>query len=500
MKVADLLATIGTEAGHLILTVANVIVADFWPGLISFLFVAAAAMVALFIAYRSHAYISTYRKAIAAVQVTGIRAGHLDLAGIQERLNAQKGGPASKLANAFKEFCETLIVTGSGDKAEVRNAIRPSAFLNAEELGFSLKFYRFYPGLFVSLGLFLTFLGLVAVLSSTSSILPHEKIPDQAATMEALRVLLGKASAKFTISLTGLLCSIVVNFWLKFRAHQIEHHADILTIELEKNMEFISLEGLAERQLRAIEDQTADMKELNTRLIAAISEPLNRVADSSVENVGNMVKELGDGLATGLGASLDTVSAKIDAASAALDTIGSSLHSAAQQFDVSLTTSTQALDESVKRLEQVSEQLSSAGKVVGEATPSLLETIKETNTHSLKVAEGSVTMVNAAKTTISEEKETVTEAMAAIRDLIRSFESRAAAYDGQLKEAFQSYQVEVAKTIDRLETHGVGVQQRFTDALGILQAVIENAKAFEPESTANEVDPNETDETGEADA
>ncbi|HBO46438.1 MAG TPA: hypothetical protein DD670_21425 [Planctomycetaceae bacterium] len=488
MTLFDLAVVVGNWTGRQILHVANLIVAEHWPGLISLGLVVAAAIVALVIWYRSHSFIRAYKKALSTVRETKSGAQSLDLSGIEERLNRWDGTPTRRLATAFKEFRETLLEIGSGDATTVRNAIRPAAFLNADELGFSLKFYRVFPGLFVSIGLFLTFLGLVAVLSSTADILPNGQGADQTATMDALRSLLGKASAKFTISLTGLLCSIVLNIWLRHCVYRVEEQADALTVELERNMDFISLEGLAERQLRAIQDQTADMKDLNTRLIAELSEPLHRVSESSMENIGVMVGRLGEDLTKGLGASLGTVSDRIEAAGTALNSIGTSLQQAAQQFDSTLKTSMQMLDASVQRLEHVSEQLTAAGRIVGEASPSLLETIKETNNHSLKIAEGSVTMVNAAKTTITEEKETVTEAMNAVRNLIQSFVSRAAAYDGQLEKAFQAYQTEVGNTIDRLERHGAGVQARFTEALGVLQTVIENAKAFEPESVAGTTD------------
>ncbi|OSQ35492.1 hypothetical protein [Thalassospira mesophila] len=484
----------GAKTGEIILYIANWIVADYWPGLLSLIFFTAAAVLGIWIGYKSRSFITAYKNAIISVDKAASGHKNLDLSSLEEKLNSQKTRPAHRLANAFKEFRETLLEIGSGDETTVKNAIRPSAFLNADELGFSLRFYRIYPPLFVSVGLFFTFLGLVAVLSSTADILPHGQTTDQTATMNALRILLGKASAKFTISLSGLLCSILLNFWLKLCVHKIEDQADAFTVKLEEKMDFISLEGLAEKQLRAVEDQTLDMKDLITTMTAELSAPLKQVTESSIKNIDNMVGKLGENITSGLGGALEKFCTRIEEASNALDTMGTSLQQAAQQFDTTLKASTQTLDTSVQRLEQVSTQLTTAGKAVGEATPSLLETIKETNNHSLKIAEGSVSMVNAAKTTITEEKEIVTETMNALRDLIRSFESRAAAYDGQLEKAFKTYQDEVAKTIDRLERHGSGVQDRFVEALGVLQTVIENAKSFEPESIAkstNEGEPNE---------
>lgn len=247
-------------------------------------------------------------------------------------------------------------------------------------------------------------------------------------------------------------------------------------------MAFISLEDLAGKQLRAIEDQTVQQAELNTHLVAKLSEPLNRVVEQSVQNVGTMVDQLGKDITSGIGGSLDSVSERMESAANALSSIGDDLNLAGKQFDEALSSSTKSLISALSRLEDVSEKLTSASGMVGDLAPTVMETVKEGNAANLRVAEGATEMVHAAKTAISEEKQVVLEAMLSIKGLIEAFESRAASYDGQLEKAFQTYQVEVGKTIDKLEDHGNGVQERFADALSTLQAVIENAKAFEPES------------------
>jgi len=251
---------------------------------------------------------------------------------------------------------------------------------------------------------------------------------------------------------------------------------------LENSMNFISLEDLAERQLRAIENQTTNMQDLNTRLISELSEPLRKVSESSMENIGVMVGELGNSITSGIGGSMELVSDRIEAAASSLNAIGETLNEAAQQFESGLVSSIKSFEDTLERLERISTDLTTAGQAIGEVTPTVLETIKESNASNLRIAEGAVEMVNSAKLTISEEKEVVLDTINSIQDLIRSFENRAAAYDGQLERAFKTYQTEVAATIDRLESHGAGVQERFADALSMLQAVIENAKAFVPES------------------
>jgi hypothetical protein len=184
---------------------------------------------------------------------------------------------------------------------------------------------------------------------------------------------------------------------------------------------------------------------------------------------------------------MNAVSERMEDAAKSLLSIGDNLTAAADKFDVALSSSTNSLEATLSRLETVSERLTLASETVGEMAPTVLETVKEGNTANMRVAEGATEMVHAAKSAISEEKRVVLEAMSSVKSLIEAFESRAAAYDGQLEEAFKTYQVEVGNTIDRLEDHGSGVQERFADALSTLQAVIENAKAFEPESATKPI-------------
>ncbi|NKX28492.1 hypothetical protein HGE68_01165 [Rhodobacteraceae bacterium R_SAG6] len=475
--------SVGVWVRDLILWAANMIVDEYWPGLISAGLFAAMIIIVLRITgisrSRRHVLIDAQKHAERASDSTG---HGLDVEALRSALARRRGNSARALYTGFSEYCETLTVVGRGDTARVHNSIRPSAFLNVDDLGFSLKSWRWVPGVFVSVGLLLTFLGLVAVLQTSKGMLRPE---DNTATMAALQQLLGQASAKFVMSLSGLACSIVLNLVLRFWSVRVERAAEEFAALLEKNMAFISLEDLAGKQLKAIEDQTVQQAELNTHLVAKLSEPLNRVVEQSVQNVGTMVDQLGKDITSGIGGSLDAVSERMEAAAKSLSTIGDDLNSAARQFDEALSSSTQSLTAALSRLEEVSEKLTNASGAVGDLAPTVLETVKEGNAANMRVAEGATEMVHAAKAAISEEKKVVLKTMQSIRKLIEAFESRAVAYDGELEKAFQTYQEEVGKTIDKLEDHGNGVQERFADALSTLQAVIENAKAFEPESQTN---------------
>jgi hypothetical protein len=71
-----------------------------------------------------------------------------------------------ELARGWLEYKETLVLYGENESRHFRNSVRPSTFFNAEDLNFTPGFWKIVPGLFVTIGLFLTFLGLVAALDS----------------------------------------------------------------------------------------------------------------------------------------------------------------------------------------------------------------------------------------------------------------------------------------------------------------------------------------------
>ncbi|MEZ5887881.1 MAG: hypothetical protein R3D56_13525 [Paracoccaceae bacterium] len=475
------LRALGVRVGEWIQWFANQIVDEHWPGLLSLVFLIVTVLIAVVIWAQSRSYVSVLKHAkIAALRAADDKS--FDPESLSSSLANMRGGAARRLATAFKEFRETLLETGRRDDVIVRNSIRPAAFINVDDLGFSLKGWRFLPGTIVSLGLLLTFLGLVAVLSTTSDILPDGQETDQKAVMEALRNLLGKASAKFTISLSALACSIALNLVQRVCASRVEHHAAELTNELERRLHFVSLEGLADRQLGAIENQTASMKELITTMTAELSKPLAAVTQTSMDQISAMVDQLGTSMTSGIGSALDKVSERIEAVGEVLAGASAGLDAAAQQFDGAIKSATEKLEKSVSHLTEVAANLTDASGQLSENLPVLRGTIEASNAHAMKVSEGAATLISSIRDSVVEERRTVTETTEAIRSLIRSFEARAAAYDGQLEKAFRTYQDELTKAIDLLENHGRETSSRFAEGLSTLQAVIENAKAFEPES------------------
>lgn len=256
-----------------------------------------------------------------------------------------KGGgeAATAVREAWDGFKQTLVATGDGP---ARNTIRPGIYFGLEELGFTPGFYRHWPGLFVSLGLFLTFLGLISALGQAAEGVSAAAEGDIAESDRAITDLLSVASAKFVMSLTGLACSIVFSILLRFRMSAMERSSHDLSAELERRLDWVSFEETALNQLRALNELRDHMTAQTTSLVAelgqaldsriaslgeAIAAPvgdamtralqpvLERVASQGQDRVGTMVGDLSQRLSADIGEALGQASAKLSEAAERLD-------------------------------------------------------------------------------------------------------------------------------------------------------------------------------------
>ncbi len=245
-------------------------------------------------------------------------------ASVNKEKNASKEREA--LAFAWGKYRETLVHHEEGGALVLRNSVRPSAFINLDDLGFGPRFSRVVPGLFVSTSLFLTFLGLVSALNSMAD--------GSGINSGTMTNLLSIASAKFIMSLTGLLCSIVFTIVIKNRAQKIQVIVANLCSNIEENLSFISLEDLAAEQLIAIREQREHFRLIGMELVAELGRPLreelpvaiskaianamdpllSKLQTTGVDNVGAMVKDLSSQFTEGVGKALADASSNLSKA------------------------------------------------------------------------------------------------------------------------------------------------------------------------------------------
>lgn len=307
----ELIQTIGLHVRFIVLNGAAILRAEYAPGIVTLLLFGLLIVCCSMFGLQTIAHVAAIRqldRAIRKLKSGDELSSHFNE--LEQQINGFRSPSAKKIAVVWKEFAETLIIQDEGGKPVYHNSVRPSAFFNLEDMGFGAGFWRHVPGLFVSLGLFLTFLGLVSALDSMAS--------GAGGTIGAqqLNTLLTVASAKFIMSLTGLLCSIIFTLLLRSQLALAEGAAHRLAEGIEERLSFLSLERLAADQLAAIRAQREFMQTLGHELVAELGRPLKedipRAISSSIEiAMRPLLDQVGKAGTDGVGAMVESLSTRV---------------------------------------------------------------------------------------------------------------------------------------------------------------------------------------------
>nr|QNS26442.1 hypothetical protein MTCCP1_00059 [uncultured bacterium] len=180
------------------------------------------------------------------------------------------------LSHGWSEFIETCLFTRNNERVNIEISIRPGVFINmddAEHSGLNLKWFRSLSGIFVGIGLLLTFIGLVAALYFSSNainlVIDGTKgisaVEQTRAIQKALAQLLNTATFKFLTSISGLGCSIVLGFVERKWTGLIEERFQELCREIERCTIIVTPEQLANRQHHELCAQTDHLKEFTSQ-------------------------------------------------------------------------------------------------------------------------------------------------------------------------------------------------------------------------------------------
>lgn len=296
-----------------------------------------------------------------------------------KKVRTRKGH--AHITAAWDEFRETLVEDESDGRTVLRNSVRPSSFFNLEDLHFGPGFSRYMPGLFVTVGLFFTFLGLIAALRQITGL--GDASPEE--MRASLDGLLGAASAKFIMSLTGLLASIVFTVVLRYYTGRIDGRIHALCADLERRLSFISLEAVAMEQLQIARGQKDSFMEIGTTLVAelgrslqkeipesisssistAMAPLLDKVGKAGADGVGQMVTDLSSRFSEDVGQALGDASAQLSAA-------GDKIASLSDRMDRSSGQMGQEMETSVGKLAKAAEDLSARLASAAETTDGTL--------------------------------------------------------------------------------------------------------------------------------
>ncbi|MBS0907935.1 hypothetical protein [Tatumella sp. JGM118] len=306
----------------------------------------------------------------------------------QESSSAQQ----TSIRQAWFEYRETMLSVGNGENLQIHNTVRPQQFFNLEDLHFGAGGWKVVPGMFVSVGLFLTFLGLISALNSMSTSLGN-------GGSAALEGLLTIASAKFIMSLMGLFCSIIFTIVQRRDLSAVDVRVFRLNSLLEKRLSYISLEYIAQQQLEATIESREHFRLLGMEMVAELGRPLRedlpKVISESIsqaitpvieqvsrlgnDGVGEMVESLSTRFSNDVGQALTQASDRISLA-------GDQIRMLAERMDQSSGRMGDEMEQVISRLGQAVESLtegmaSSAGQareLLTQGTESLLSTMNIT--------------------------------------------------------------------------------------------------------------------------
>lgn len=296
------------------------------------------------------------------------------------------------VAEAWKEYRETHIVDDQDGTLVIRNAVRPGQFFNLDDLHFTQGFWRIVPGLFVTIGLSLTFLGLISALNSMSTSLDD-------GGSAALEGLLTIASAKFIMSLTGLCCSIVFTIGLRSGTSQLEKTVHSLNSLIEKRLTFISLEDLCIRQLKATIESREHFRKLGLEMVAEIGRPLRedlpRAISESIssaitpvieqvsrlgnDGVGEMVQSLSSRFSEDVGRALSQASERISLAGDQIKLLAERMDQSSGKMGNEMESAIGRLGQAVETLrEGMSQTAETATSAFNQGAENLLATMNST--------------------------------------------------------------------------------------------------------------------------
>lgn len=281
---------------------------------------------------------------------------------------------------AYDEFDETIVHDDLDGPLRLRNSIRPASFLNVEDLEFGPGwFHRVLPNTLVSAGLLFTFLGLVAALHQFS----QSMNTGSGGMDEAMQNFMQIASAKFTMSLVGLTCSIVFTLLLRWRQKQLEIVLHSLCSGIERRLVFVSLEDIGFRQLRAATEQREHLREIGTGLVAQLREPLDalpeaittaisskmdpifeRVSSMGASNMEGLVGDLSQQLSHSVGHALTRASESLGEATDRIGLMVDRMNTSNTQAGDGLR---EALDQMARAVAEMRSEVASSGRTASEA-------------------------------------------------------------------------------------------------------------------------------------
>ncbi len=443
----------GKTIAEFIFSVARWLTGDGTPGWVSLGLVVALVALSLWYVVITWRFVRAIRSVRGILQIEGKREITRErLVDIESKfVNAgPQGQPYPGLVNAWREFKETALAS---DTRTLRNTVRPDVFFNREDLGLEGGIWRQVPALFVSIGLLLTFLGLVAALEQTRLILNT----DAASPAEGLTRLLELASAKFIMSLTGLACSIVFTVLLRICTKRKDGALHDLCADIEHNCDFVSEQDMLYDMLEQAREQTAQFQTFSAELVAQIAQPLKEDLPNAIrESVGEAMQPLIDNISRGTNQGIESLVGSVSGQ------LVEGVEGSVREMKVQMESVGIMLGEAAGRLERSSDKMTGN---VRDAAGALVESVErlsggiDASTARLgnfaEAIEGSAIIVTASSEELRRSSESLSEATGPIRASIIEIQASTEAMKG-ISERTESI---LRRMHEVIETSNAAVQQ-----------------------------------------
>lgn len=495
-----------------ILEFAAILTGESTPGIVSLGLLAALVVLSVWHGVSAWRFRRTVRTCCSILRETK---GHITgerLIDIDSGFGALKRrkGAGRHLGVAWEEFRETT-VEPDGKANVLSNTVRPTVFFAREELGLERGIWRQVPALFVSVGLFLTFLGLVAALDQTSEILDSATLGGNNATTDGLKTLLRIAGAKFIMSLTGLLCSIIFTLVLRYVAKQTDEALHDLCAEIENGCIFLSEQKLLGEILHNGREQTDQLKAFATELVAQVAKPLQedlpetirtsieRALAPAIENLSRSTGQSIESMAGNVSAQLaEGIQNSVQAMNDAIRNVSNNLEVVTERLDRSASNMGRHVDDAVQALVRQIGDLETAmagssreaARTFNEATESMLhemnqalQQIRDTSSEGASQIGNTSRMMVEAGQTLSREVQESLRASAEVggREIERAGREMASGIDSATNTMRDSLLDPMNDLIEKVENMASGVERaaaqigRYADSVEGSALAVESA-------------------------
>lgn len=236
-----------------------------------------------------------------------------------------------KLALAWSELKETFV---ESDRGVIQNTERPHEYFQRAVK--NPQRFALFAGVFVSFGLLLTFIGIIAVLLKAGCVMNPETSVCPAYAIEVANVerelgtfsegsandaetesmamqsavvsIVAGAASKFYASIGGLAASILFKLFLNGVASYVRSSLTSLSDAVESGLAFLPEQTIAQRQLENLAEQTQQLKTFNTDFAVNVGDALSAAMQPVTTQLGKIETELSEQRGTitaGVGQAVD---------------------------------------------------------------------------------------------------------------------------------------------------------------------------------------------------